>query len=106
MTLEEFGAILEETGIAAKYYQFENDEEIPERPWLIYYRDTKAPFYADNTVYFSSEVLIVELYCEELDTETEHKVEGIFKSHGLNYQTDYEYIPDEHLYLTIYTIYI
>lgn len=93
--------ILNETGIPYAYDHFAEGES-PDPPFICYLNPATDNFVADGIVYLSIDEINIELYTDKKDPEIEQKLEQIMKQHGIVWNKDETWIPDERLYEVIY----
>ena len=68
-------------------------------PYLIYYVEDENNFKADNSNYFETSNVIVELYTEEKDIDLENRLKEILKE----YEASYDYISEERMYMASFS---
>ena len=76
MTIEEFAAMLQKTGIPFAYDHFAEGES-PEPPFICYLLPGSNNFAADGKVYFRINQVRIELYTDSKDLAVERKVEMV-----------------------------
>ena len=59
-------------------------------------------FYADGIVYFTANVLHIELYTDKKDPDLEEQVETVLTEYGIYYNKSEVWIESERLYEVIY----
>lgn len=101
MTIEAFKDVLETTGLPVTYYAFP-EGEAPPLPYICYLNPDNNNFAADGTVYYSSKKVLVELYTERREQETEEKVEEALSS--FFYEKEATYIDSENCYQILYEL--
>ena len=101
MTLTEVRDMLAETGISFTYHHWENP---PGLPYGVYLDPYSNNFAADDIVYLPVTHVQIELYADEKDPEAEASIESALTAHGIYYEKECTYIPDQRLYETIYEI--
>ncbi len=74
MSLEEFRAVLEQSGFPVAYHSFP-EGEAPPMPYITYITPYSNNFKADGRVYVSSRHMQVELYTRFKDMGAEERVE-------------------------------
>ena len=99
--LEKLKNQLETTGLPLAYRAFP-EGEAPPLPFLCYLIISSDSLFADGVVYYSANVVRVELYTKEKDPITEDKVEQALSSYLWD-KTE-EYIDSEKCYQIIYEI--
>lgn len=103
MTRIEVNEMVKSIGIPSAYYQFK-DESIAPPPFLCFYFEASDDFIADGINYAKIDNLVVELYTDEKDFALEATVEAALTGAGLAYQRNEDYIGDQRLYMTTYTM--
>lgn len=104
MSLAEFYTLLNSiTGFADKvaYRQFE-ENAAPALPFIVYYEDSTDNFKADNKVYQKRRNIVVELYSQEKDVDSEELIEKLFDDNEIPWDKIEEYIDSEHMYMVSY----
>lgn len=105
MKRTDFGELLEELNLPYVFWQFDNEEEtIPELPYLVYYDIDPFIFYADNKPYYCASKFAVELYTEEKADDLQAKLEGFFNSHNFSFIHEPRFIPEEDLFQEYYEV--
>lgn len=106
MSYEEIKEMLESFGLPYNYYQWEEegDNEPPELPYILFYYPERNDFNADDRNYVKIARLNIELYSEEKDFEHESMIEDILEERELVYTKEEQYIADERMYETLYTM--
>jgi len=99
--MDELLAILEEIGIPFSYHHFAEGES-PEPPFICYLLPEDDDFAADGINYYEIDVVQMELYTDKKDLELEHRVQQILTDHGIYYERNEVWIPEEQLYEVIY----
>lgn len=102
MTYTEIDTMIGEIGLSYAYYQFPETGQQP--PFICWMLDGIDDLYADNINYQRIVVLAVELYTDEKDFVQEAAVEAVFAAHGLSYGKAEQYIDDERMHETVYTM--
>lgn len=104
MSLAEFYTLLNSiTGFTDKvaYRQFE-ENAAPALPFIVYYEDSTDNFKADNKVYQKRRNIVVELYSQEKDVDSEELIEKLFDDNEIPWDKIEEYIDSEHMYMVSY----
>ena len=101
MTLEEFAARLESTGLPVAYLAFP-EEDAPELPFLCYLSTGTDTLPADGGVYVQWDLVRVELYTAKKDPALEAKVETALA--GFTWTKDSTWIKEEKCFLTAYEV--
>lgn len=93
------------TGFANKvaYEAFPNDVA-PDPPYIAWAETGTSNFAADGTVYHEIHSITVELYSKTRDLSTESAIESQFASNGLFWDKSIDFVGDENIYVTTYTI--
>ena len=93
---------LKTIGIPVTYEYWEKGN-VPDLPYIVYYQTGKDPFYADNTNYYSTNVVTVELYTDYKNEKLEASLEAFFNSQEITLSSiDETFWTDEHLYEVAY----
>ncbi|HSW63731.1 MAG TPA: hypothetical protein VLH56_10550 [Dissulfurispiraceae bacterium] len=101
MTLTGLLVVLQTTGLAVAYRQW---EQPPDLPYLLYYVDNSDNFGADNVAYAGSLNCIVELYSDRKLLSAETVIENVFRQNDLYFEKSESWISDENLCLVAYSI--
>ena len=102
MTIEEFAAMLQKTGIPFAYDHFAEGES-PEPPFICYLLPGSNNFAADGKVYFRINQVRIELYTDSKDLAVERKVEMVLDESGIFYNKSEVWIQSEKLYEVLYS---
>lgn len=102
MTMEEFVAMLQKTGIPFAYDHFAEGES-PEPPFICYLLPGSNNFAADGKVYFKINQVRIELYTDSKDLVVERKVEMVLDDSGIFYNKSEVWIQSEKLYEVLYS---
>ena len=78
--------------------------EAPELPWIVYRQTSANRLLADNRVYYSSPVFVIELYTEVKSPDTEAALESALASAELIWTKDEDYLASERCYMITYTV--
>lgn len=90
-------------GLPSAYYQFpEGTGQAP--PFICFFYPQSNDMYADDSNYQSIAQLVVELYTETKDFVQELAVEAVLSAAGLTWSKTSEYLDDEHMNVTVYTM--
>ena len=101
MTYKEVWEMLLETGILAAYHHFD-EGNAPEPPFICFFYTEDNDFKADDTNYQQIEHLVIELYTDNKDFQTEKAVRDVLTAHGLVYSSSEDYIATERLYEVVF----
>ena len=101
MTTSEFKELLETTKLPVAHLSFP-EEEAPMLPFICFLNPEDNNFAADGEVYFSAHEMIVELYLEHRNEETEGIVEKAISY--FYYVKNAEYLDDESCWLITYEL--
>lgn len=106
MTIAGLKDILEGiTGYADKVtYLSWPEDEAPSLPFICFYSPKTNNFYADGIVYFSANVISVELYTQRRNLIEEIKVGLALKRAGLAFKKTNEFISTENCFMTTFTM--
>lgn len=98
MTLLEVTQMLDSIGLPYSYLMFPN-EKAPALPYLVYYYPNSADVMADNKNYVPVNRIVIELYTETKDFQTEQLVESNLL---FPYTKDETYIDSEKMFQITY----
>lgn len=101
MTRAEVANMIGSTNIPYAYFQFTNDTAQP-CPFICYYYTGSDDMSADNINYAKVERLIIELYTDNKDFETEDAISNVLNENGIFFTKSETYISAEHMYETIF----
>lgn len=101
MSLNEFKALLEKSGIPVAYYAFP-EGEAPPLPFLCYFIPFSNNFSADGTVYKKINHIQVELYVKTKNPEIEERIEEVLSS--FCWEKTETYLEDEKCLEVIYEL--
>lgn len=106
MTLQEIATIISGWNLPFAYYEFEDAGAGPAVPYVVYWVDESDDFYADNINYQKNRKLYIELYCSSKKQAMtwENTIETSLTSEEMAFAKENDYISDERLYVTIYTM--
>lgn len=103
MKYSEVENIISSIGLPYSYYQFpEGTGQAP--PFICFFYPQSDDVYADNSNYQSITQLIVELYTDSKDIAQELDVEAKLAAAGLSWEKESEYLGDERMQFTRYTM--
>ena len=92
--------LLKETGLPVAYNHFKNEMQLP---YLVYRGNGTLNFEADNIVYDSDYLYVVEYYYESKNEEVERQLEDLFNQHEIIWsKTEDVYIYEEDMYIIYY----
>lgn len=106
MTINELKTILESvTGYADKvaYYQWPINEA-PALPFVCFFEQETYTFAADNITYYQRPRFSVELYTKYRDPAQEELFEAAFRTAGIYYTKETEYLEDERCQMTVFQL--
>lgn len=108
MTLEQLAVILDGIpGFSGKVAITAFPEgEAPPLPYIVYLEQLEDPFAADDCNYYTRINVDVELYTEKRELRTEKLVENTFRSCGILWSKDIDYLSSERCYMVTYSIQI
>lgn len=101
MTINEFAALLETSGMPVTYRAWPVGEA-PPLPWICYRFTNTNNFPADNRVYLRVDDFDVELYTKTKDPEAEAAVESALSA--FFWQKTETYIETEDCYMILYEL--
>lgn len=103
MTFVEIKNMIESIGLPCTYYQFPEDKA-PDPPFICYFYTASNDFFADGINYQKIEELVIELYTDTKDIETELAVESVLTASGYTWTREETPLDSERLYEVIYTL--
>lgn len=101
MTLNEFVAVLQESGLPVTHYQWPVGK-VPDLPYLVYTIPATDGEYADNHTWAEISEIDVELYTNQRNFQLEDTIKDIFNAHELPYTTEFNYIESEQMFQTTF----
>lgn len=101
MTYEQINEMMQEMELPFAYHHYAEGES-PEPPFLLFLSPEENTFSADNSMYFSSKMLDIELYTDVKNPELEKQVEQVLKRYKIYYTKSEVWIESERLYEVIY----
>ena len=101
MTYEQINEMMQEMELPFAYHHYAEGES-PEPPFLLFLSPVENTFSADNSMYFSSKMLDIELYTDVKNPELEKQVEQVLKRYKIYYTKSEVWIESERLYEVIY----
>ena len=99
MKTRELFTNLKDLGLPVAYYKFDKKTSIP---YLIYYADSSADFFSDDTNYASVSNMVLEYYNDTKDFLLEEKINNFFKVNNITYEKTEVHISSEDIYLISY----
>ena len=103
MLYSEVAQMINSIGLPFAYRAFDNDTAQP-TPFICYMYTGNAPEPADNKNFAKIETLVIELYTDNKDFEQEAAVESVLDANEMVYERDEEWISDEQMQVTTYTM--
>lgn len=104
MKRDEFGSLLGKFGLPYAFWEFDNEDEVPNLPYIVYYDITPISFFADNQAYYSNKRYAVEFYSEKKEDQLLFELEAFFNSHNLVFTHEPRFIPEEELFQEYYEV--
>ena len=101
MTYKEVADMVASIGLPYAYYQFDGESE-RETPFVVFFYPQSDDVYADNANYAGIRRLIIELYTDNKDFETEATVEAVLLGAGLSWGKTEQYIDTERMWQVVY----
>lgn len=83
-------------------YQFFDEGNASDPPFICFYFEGSNDFKADNTNYQAVRPLTIELYTDNKDFAAEAAVEAVLKANNLVYSRMETYISTERLYMVTF----
>ena len=102
MTITEVASMVAEIGLPFAFWEFK-DDTAREPPFVCFLYTGSNDTFADNENYTDIRTLVIELYTADKDYTLEQTVRDVLNAHGLQFETDFERLDDERLYITTYT---
>lgn len=103
MKLVEIAEMIASIGLPFAYRAFEEGTDL-QCPFICYMFTGNSPEPADNKNIVKIETLTIELYTKQKDFALEEQVENVFSAHELVFDRDEEWLSDEKMQMTIYTM--
>ena len=103
MTYADVAAMAEETNLPTAYDHFAEGES-PEPPFLIFLFPRSDNFAADDVAYAKINELHFELYTDRKQPDIEARVEAVLDGHGIFYDKNEVWVPEEDLYEVLYSM--
>lgn len=101
MSLSEIATMINSIGLPFAYRAFDSPQA---PPFICYLYTGNTPEPADNTNYVKIETLVIELYTDNKDFSLESQIETILDANEMIYERDEEWLSDERMQLTTYTM--
>lgn len=102
MTNEEVFKMVESVGFPAAYHHFNEDNPVPNPPFLVFQYPGSDNFSADGVVYQGINQLDIELYTDKKDLEAEKRLEAVLNEHGFFYEKTETYLETERMFEVLY----
>lgn len=93
--------MVESIGLESAYHHFAEGES-PDPPFIVFLYPNADNFAADGIVYFTVNVLHIELYTDKKDLDLEEQVETVLTEYGIYYNKSEVWIESERLYEVLY----
>ena len=100
MTIQELRITLETLELPIAYHAFPEGETTP-LPFIVYFEEDENNFKADNSNYFDTHNMVVELYSDQRDIDLENRLKEILKAY--EYEASYDYISEERMYMASFS---
>lgn len=91
---------LESLELPIAYYAF-SEGVTTQLPFIVYFEEDENNFKADNSNYFDTHNMIVELYTDQRDIDLENRLKEILKEY--EYEASYDYISEERMYMASFS---
>ncbi|MCD8108691.1 MAG: hypothetical protein LUE14_01095 [Clostridiales bacterium] len=101
MTHAEVKEMVESIGLESAYHHFAEGES-PDPPFVVFLYPNADNFAADGIVYFTVNVLHIELYTDKKAPDLETQVETVLTEYGIYYNKSEVWIESECLYEVLY----
>ena len=102
MTLEELKTALDATKLQVSYSSV--PIESATKPYIVYYQTGVRNFAADGVAYYSAKTITITLYSDTRDRTSEGLIETQLTNSGVYWTKTNEFLDDEKIFETIYTI--
>ena len=104
MTISDFyEKVSEALEIPITYREFSEEEsKTLDTPYAVYFVDEVENLEADNIVYWTQNVVMLEIYTDNKDLDLEIKVETFLNENELIWTKGEDYIPEEKLNVVYY----
>lgn len=103
MTYSEINTMINSMGFDYNYYQYP-ENTAPDPPYILFYYPGRNDFQADGINYAKVTRLNIEFYSPEKNFEGEAAIEAVLDEYGLAYTKEEQYIDQEKMYETLYTM--
>ena len=97
--MEELEISLESSGLPFRYHHWESK---PPLPFGVFLFPNSDHFKADGYVFFSQEIVRVEIYTTIKSSQIEQKIESLLDTAEIFYERNEEYIESEKMYQISY----
>lgn len=104
MTYDEIKQMLLELGLPVAYWNFDDEEEVPAAPYVIFSMPESDNMAADGRVYQKVNKLYIELYVSEKSPRIEAQLEELLDAHELFYNRQEYYIEKDKMFEELYTL--
>ena len=101
---KEFGSLIGEFGLPHAFWEFDNEEEVPPLPYIVYYDLEPSIFHADNQAYYLASRFAVEFYSEKKEDGKIAELEAFFNAHKWAFTHEPSYIPEEELFMEYFEV--
>lgn len=102
MTLEELKTALDATHLQVSYSSVPIESET--KPYIVYWQTGVRNFAADGIAYYSRKTVTIALYSDNRDRTSEGLIEAQLANSGIYWTKTNEFLEDEKIFETIYTI--
>lgn len=104
MTLAELKTVLEAVFPGKVVYYAWKENTAPALPWVCLFETGANNESADNIVFHSAHQVSVELYTKNKDAANEVALENALTAQEIFWEKDCEYLEDEKMHMTTYTL--
>lgn len=99
-----FGAKIGEFGLPYAFWEFDNEDQVPELPYIVYYDINPEIFYADNQAYYLANKFAVEFYSEKKEDSKIAELKAFFNAQNWAFTHEPSFIPEEDLFMEYFEV--
>lgn len=98
-------ALLRETGLPFVYHDFRSNKgDMPDYPYVVWYSKNSKNFGADNVVFCENNGVMIELYSEIKDLNTEKLIKDALTKAGIFYETSETDLEEDSVHIVYFSI--
>ena len=102
MTFNDFSTKIKSAGFSVAEAEFKKSVNTP---FLVYFKGVDKSIHADGKLIYQNIEVILELYTEKTDTESQTKLERWLIENDLPFKmTERSWISEENFYMTVYKV--